>query len=241
MAVAGLHPAVPSLRREHIFRFNQREFLRRGFLLPARLVKTLFDYVRNPQNSTLVDALWSLTDVLPARLYDGMALESYMRRALASYGGANDFRALKKGLFIIATDLDSGQRVVFGTDENSDVPILLAVAASTALPMLYKPVRIGDHEYVDGGMRGTASLDIAIEHGATLVVCINPLVPFDNTRQGNGAERTQQEFFSRRGFFGHCVAGVAYHHPLRFALSDQTAAPSARNLPKSANQAMIPE
>ena len=61
--------------------------------------------------------------------------------------------------------------------QNSDVPISLAVAASSALPMIYKPVRIGGREYVDGGMRGNASLDIAIEHGADLIVCVNPLVP----------------------------------------------------------------
>ena len=46
--------------------------------------------------------------------------------------------------------------------------------------MVYKPVRIGDHDYIDGSLRGSASLDLAIEKGATLVVCINPLVPYDN-------------------------------------------------------------
>jgi predicted acylesterase/phospholipase RssA len=54
------------------------------------------------------------------------------------------------------------------------------VAASTAVPILYKPVRIADHDYIDGSVRGNASLDLAIEHGATLIICINPLVPFDN-------------------------------------------------------------
>lgn len=220
MAIAGQHPTAPSLRREHIFRFNQREFVRRGLSLPSRLARTIFDYVRNPRNSTLVDGLWALTDVLPSGLYDGMALERYMRQALAVYGNANDFRKLKKELFIIATDLDSGERVVFGTDENSHVPISLAVAASTALPMLYKPVRIGDHEYVDGGMRGTASLDIAIEHGATLVVCVNPLVPFDNTRRAKAGNRSKDEFFSRRGFsaIASQVSRITTHSGLRYQI-----------------------
>ena len=40
--------------------------------------------------------------------------------------------------------------------------------------------QLGGREYVDGGMGGTASLDIAIEQGATLVVCVNPLVPYDD-------------------------------------------------------------
>jgi hypothetical protein len=56
----------------------------------------------------------------------------------------------------------------------------MAVAASSAMPLVYKPVRIGDNEYIDGGLRGTASLDLAIDQGAKLVICINPVVPYDN-------------------------------------------------------------
>jgi hypothetical protein len=48
------------------------------------------------------------------------------------------------------------------------------------MPLIYKPVRIDDHECIDGGLRGNASLDLAIEQGAKLVICINPLVPYDN-------------------------------------------------------------
>jgi hypothetical protein len=44
-------------------------------------------------------------------------------------------------------------------------------------------VRIGDQEFVDGAVRGNASLDIAIEAGARLIVCINPLVPIDNSKK----------------------------------------------------------
>ncbi|MCB0116275.1 MAG: hypothetical protein KDD84_19380, partial [Caldilineaceae bacterium] len=47
------------------------------------------------------------------------------------------------------------------------------------IPVIYKPVRIYGREYVDGSLRGTASLDLAVEAGADLVVCINPLVPLD--------------------------------------------------------------
>jgi predicted acylesterase/phospholipase RssA len=80
---------------------------------------------------------------------------------------------------IIATDLDSGQRTVFRPDYE-DAPVSRSVAASSAVPMLYKPVCINDREFIDGGTRGNASIDVAIEQGARLVVCINPLVPFDN-------------------------------------------------------------
>jgi predicted acylesterase/phospholipase RssA len=128
----------------------------------------------------IVDLALSLTEAMPAGLYEVMALEAYVRTLLSTPGCRNEFDELDPELYIIATDLDSGERVVFGRGGDVDADISMAVAASSAVPLLYKPVRIGDQEFVDGGLRGTASLDLAIERGANLVICINPLVPFDN-------------------------------------------------------------
>ena len=130
---------------------------------------------------------------MPAGLYDGRSLEKYVHEALTSVGRSDDFAALQRELYIVATDFNSGERVVFSKDENFDVPISRAVAASTCLPPIYKPVAIGNKVYVDGGLRGTASLDIAREHGADLIVCINPLVPYNNSALGS------KPFFSPDG------------------------------------------
>ena len=215
--IAGQHPDIPPIQRKTIFSFNQREFVRRGLGLPAKLLGTAVDYLRDWRNSTLVDALWTLTDVLPSGFYDGMALEQYMRMAVDTYGGSNRFTALdERELYIVATDLDSGGRTVFGSDINSEVPISLAVAASSALPMVYKPVQIGGREYADGGLRGNASLDIAIEHGADLIVCVNPLVPYDNTPH-NGRMPAS---FSKRGFsaIASQVSRITTHAGLRYQI-----------------------
>ena len=59
-------------------------------------------------------------------------------------------------------------------------PISTAVRASTALPMVYKPVRVRDRELVDGGIVSTTNLDIAVEAGAKFIVVVNPLVPYVN-------------------------------------------------------------
>jgi NTE family protein len=115
---------------------------------------------------------------LPAGVYDSAALENYVRTLLVSAGGADDFDALESELIIIATELDAGERACFSTGADRPVPISKAVAASAAMPMVYKPVRIGGADYVDGGLPGNASIDLAIEHGATLVVCINSMVPY---------------------------------------------------------------
>jgi predicted acylesterase/phospholipase RssA len=46
--------------------------------------------------------------------------------------------------------------------------------------MVYEPVRVRDHELIDGGIVSTTNLDIAVEAGAKLVVVVNPLVPYVN-------------------------------------------------------------
>ena len=63
------------------------------------------------------------------------------------------------------------------------MPISRAVAASTALPMVYKPVEIKGRQLVDGGIRSTTNVDIAVERGAKFVVVVNPLVPYVNDFQ----------------------------------------------------------
>lgn len=180
--IDGTHPDVDPIGRQHIFGINRYDFLTWGLRLPGKLLTAWSHYIRNANDMTLFDLIWSMTDALPSGLYDGLALENYLRQVIADLGFSNNFEELPHKLYIIATDLDAGERVVFGKGENSKVPISLAVAASSALPLVYKPVRIENKEYVDGGLRGTASLDLAIEQGATLVVCINPLVPFSNNR-----------------------------------------------------------
>jgi predicted acylesterase/phospholipase RssA len=64
------------------------------------------------------------------------------------------------------------------------VPVSRAVQASTALPGIYRPVRLGGRDYVDGGVKKTAHINLAIRNGADLVICINPIVPLRNNTRG---------------------------------------------------------
>lgn len=173
---AGMRP----IRRRDIFTFNSAELLKRLKDVPRMLGTTLHHYRSHPEDLNILDFLWVAADSLPSALYDSMSIERYVRALLASTGRSNSFDRVARRLNIIATDLDSGERVVFGHGGLEDVPLSLAVAASAAVPLLYTPVRIGGREYVDGGLRGNASLDLAIEKGARLVVCINPLVPYND-------------------------------------------------------------
>ncbi|MBA2792579.1 MAG: patatin-like phospholipase family protein, partial [Thermoleophilaceae bacterium] len=79
--------------------------------------------------------------------------------------------------------LDTCERIVFGEEGWDDVPISRAVNASSALPMVYRPVEVKGRHLVDGGIRSTTNVDIAVERGAKFVVVVNPLVPYVNDFQ----------------------------------------------------------
>jgi predicted acylesterase/phospholipase RssA len=135
----------------------------------------------------------ALTNHLPSGFFDNASLERWLRRNLDRMRMPNDFRAFQRkrgrSLYITACDLDTAERELFGPDECCDATISQAVQASTALPMFYRPARINGVDYVDGGVRTTASIDVAIEKGADLIVCYNPFRPFLNRidAEGDGA------------------------------------------------------
>ncbi|MFO1134243.1 MAG: patatin-like phospholipase family protein [Rhodoblastus sp.] len=136
----------------------------------------------------LLEALQGFTRALPTGVFDNDAAAAYLARMFGRSGRTNDFRELRHKLFIVATDLDSAEAVVFGSAGYDGVPISEAVKASSALPGLYPPARIGERDYVDGALKKTLHASVALKAGAKLLVCVNPLVPF-NTRLASGEGR----------------------------------------------------
>jgi predicted acylesterase/phospholipase RssA len=132
----------------------------------------------------------ALTNHIPSGFFDNASLEHWLRRNLERMRMPNDFRAFKRkrnrSLYITACDLDTAERELFGPDERCDATISQAVQASTALPLFYKPARINGVDYVDGGVRHTASIDVAIDKGADLIICYNPFRPFLNRIDADG-------------------------------------------------------
>ncbi len=59
------------------------------------------------------------------------------------------------------------------------MPISRAIEASSALPGLFPPVEIHGEHYVDGALNKTLHGSLALDAGADLLLCVNPLVPFD--------------------------------------------------------------
>ncbi len=185
-----------------LLRPNLIEMAAKGALLPLRGLKVLHQLATSPGQVSAMDLMVGLGEGLPSGFYSGKGIERYMRTVLSDPDRSDDFRMLAKELYLTATDLDTCERIVFGTEEWEDVPISTAVAASTALPMVYSPVKVREREVVDGGLVSTTNLDIAVEAGAKLVVVINPLVPYVNpfVAQQSGLLGSRPRHVSDMGF-----------------------------------------
>ncbi|MFZ2050584.1 MAG: patatin-like phospholipase family protein [Solirubrobacteraceae bacterium] len=192
---------------QDLLRLNLPELAHRGLLLPVHLLSLGRRILQQRGQTSLMDLVIGLAEVLPPGLYSGAGVERYLRQVLADRDVPDDFKSCPHELYITATDLDTCERVVFGQPGFEDVPISMAVRASTALPMVYAPVRVGDRELVDGGIVSTTNLDIAVEAGAKLVIVINPIVPYQNnfeeqvrTVRGVRARRISDMGFPRVGY-----------------------------------------
>ena len=163
-----------------LLRPNYREFVSRGVRLPFHLLGLVREVGRKLPGLSTVDLAVALADLLPSGLYTGAGIEEYVRTVLSDPDRTDDFRKLGPELYLAATDLDTCERIVLGAEGWDDVPISLAVSASAALPMVYKPVEVKGRELVDGGIVSTTNLDIAVEAGAKFIVVVNPLVPYVN-------------------------------------------------------------
>ncbi|MEY2442726.1 MAG: hypothetical protein QOJ46_2152 [bacterium] len=82
-------------------------------------------------------------------------------------------------LRVVAVDRETGRRVVFGSPGAPDATVAQAVQASCSVPWVFAPVRIGDREYVDGGVWSNTNLDIAPGARSTRVLCLNPIASLD--------------------------------------------------------------
>ncbi len=183
---------------------NFRELARKGVVAPGRLASFALAVARQRRDLSLLEVVLTLSEGLPSGWYTGAGIERYVRRTLQAAGGSDDFRDLTAELYLAATDLDTCERIVLGATGFDDVPISRAVRASSALPMIYAPVRIKQRDLVDGGIVSTTNLDLAVDAGARLVVVVNPIVPFVNPSADTGGKprSSRPRRISDRGLTG---------------------------------------
>ena len=178
-----LNKRVPSeledLDLDKVLKPNYLGFLQKAAALPLRGAELARALLRVRELSA-IDLGVALAETLPTGLYSGSGVGDYVEQVLADAGRANDFRLMDRELYITATDLDTTERIVFGEKGWADVPVSKAIECSTALPMIYKPVELKGRQMVDGGIRSTTNVDIAVERGAKFIVVVNPIVPYVN-------------------------------------------------------------
>ncbi|MBN2717660.1 MAG: patatin-like phospholipase family protein [Deltaproteobacteria bacterium] len=149
--------------------------------LSRRILSSIGDFWKGRWITRPFDSAMRVT---PTAMFSGEKLREYLKTELTKPGMKNDFRLLDKKLFIGATDQDEGNHVSFGTSGLDDTPISSAVRASCAMTPYYNPEKIGDRYYVDGIFTRTIDIDIAVAHGATLIICVDPLRPVQSMEAG---------------------------------------------------------
>ena len=156
-----------------------REMARRGLQLPSVISEALTQLAKGPEDPSFMGTLEGLGRSLPVAFFSNEGIREYLEKSFLRPGRSNDFRRLRQKFFVVATDVETGRRVVFGDKEMEHIPISLAVQASTAVPGLYQPVEVEGRICVDGVLLKTMHASVALDHGADLLFCVNPLVPME--------------------------------------------------------------
>ncbi len=103
--------------------------------------------------------------VLPDRGFiRGEALQNFVNKALAN----RPMNALPRKLAVVATELQTGEMTVLRSGD-----VGLAVRASSSVPGVFQPVRIGGREFVDGGLVSPVPAKVARDMGADLVIAVD--------------------------------------------------------------------
>lgn len=165
------------LKRNHLLRLDSSEWRRAVGSVVGAARRFVSSAASRPLELDLWNELDRFWDSLPAGIFALDAYEKFLSAFMARRGISERFDALPRRLVIVASDVDRGARAVFGRGELASVPISRAVCAASAIPLLFAPVRIDDHDYIDAGMGDVAHADLASDEGCELVLIVNPMVP----------------------------------------------------------------
>jgi NTE family protein len=129
----------------------------------------------------------AITDwAFPGRgLIRGEALARFVRE----HTGGKPIEAMAMPLGIVATDLDSGAPILFQRGDTG-----MAVRASSAVPAVFQPVRIGAREYVDGGLVSPVPVRFARQMGAELVIAVDISAAPEGNATGDAMRMLLQTF-----------------------------------------------
>lgn len=94
----------------------------------------------------------------------GESLQNFVNRAVKY----RPIEKLGKPFAAVATDLQTGEKVVFRTGNTG-----MAVRASSSVPGVFQPMRINGKDYVDGGLTSPVPVEEARAMGADIVIAVD--------------------------------------------------------------------
>lgn len=165
------------LQRNHLLRIDLGELMRVFGSAIGAARQVVSSAATSPLDVNLWSELERFVDSLPAGIFSLDPYERFLTDFMTRRGIPRQFREFERELLIVASDLDAGRRAVFGADSLRDVPVARAVAAASAIPVLFAPVQANNRDYIDGGMGDVAHADLAAERGCDLIFVVNPMVP----------------------------------------------------------------
>jgi NTE family protein len=125
----------------------------------------------------LIRGVWAKALLNPDRL----------RRTLERLVPVSSFAELQVPLSVTATDLDTGEELVFGAG-GEDVPIIDALCASCALPLFFPPFVLNGRRCADGGLREVVPLAVAARFATAMVVAVDVGSGFDMQPSQSGKQ-----------------------------------------------------
>lgn len=108
--------------------------------------------------------------------FNGQKVENYINHQVNN----TPLQNLKIPMYVVATELKNGEKTVFNYGNTGQ-----AVRASTAIPSMFVPTKIGDTEYVDGGLVSPVPVQVARDLGADIVIAVDILAQPIHTETSN--------------------------------------------------------
>jgi predicted acylesterase/phospholipase RssA len=156
------------------------------------LASSLGDLLRGRARPSLSSLILDYSDLLAAP-FSANGYEAMLRYLFTRPGATNDFRKLRRPLYVGATDQDAREHVLFGDAGFEDVPISRAIQASLSINPAFGSTKIGERYYVDGAVTRTSNFTEAIRKGSDLILVLDPLAPY--------VSKGSAGFANRRGLF----------------------------------------
>jgi NTE family protein len=141
-----------------------------------------------------------ITDWMLPILNRGALRGEALARYVNSQVGGRTLEQMKIPLGIVATDLNSGESITFRRGNTGS-----AVRASSAVPAVFQPVRIGEREFVDGGLVAPVPVRQTRDMGANFVLAVD----ISSDPEGNPSADTFQILMQTFTIMGKSINTLA--------------------------------